>query len=140
MKYPRPTVVMPGEFKPLSDEAHFAPARWAGTTLFISGQTGINEAGDRPESPGAEARVAFTRIRQIVEFAGLTLNDVVSITTYHVGDASDIHGWFGPVRDEFFGEPWPCWTAIGVASLGDVNARLEISAVAYDPAESGEES
>jgi enamine deaminase RidA (YjgF/YER057c/UK114 family) len=98
---------------------------------MISGQTGVDAHGDVPIDRSAEARVALGRLKSVLEHAGLTLNDVVAITTYHVGDASDIHAWFATVKEDYLTEPWPAWTAVGVQSLADPNARIEISAIAY---------
>jgi enamine deaminase RidA (YjgF/YER057c/UK114 family) len=112
-------------------DAHYSAAYWAGETLMVSGQTGVDADGNVPVDRSAEAGVALARLKRVLEHAGLGLRDVVAITTYHVGDASDIHAWFAPVKDEYLVDPWPAWTAVGVQSLADPNARIEISAVAH---------
>ncbi len=125
------SAVVPPELQGASEVAHFSPGRWAGNLLIISGQTGVDAAGNVPTDQASEARIAFERLRTVVEFSGLSMGDVIGITSYHVGDASDIHEWFAPVKDDFLGRPWPAWTAVGVQSLADAKARLEISGFAF---------
>jgi enamine deaminase RidA (YjgF/YER057c/UK114 family) len=39
------------------------------------------------------------------------------------------------VKDEFVGEPYPAWTAIGVAELVNPKAIVEIRVIARQPAD-----
>jgi|694.fasta_scaffold48399_4 enamine deaminase RidA (YjgF/YER057c/UK114 family) len=133
MMSPSTEPVIPEEMAETPKLLHYSPGRWAGNLLLISGQTGVDEDGNVPDDIAEEATVAFERLRRVLETAGLTTMDIVSMTSYHVCDVTTLHNWFAPVRDTFLKSPWPTWTAVGVASLADANARIEISAVACSP-------
>jgi enamine deaminase RidA (YjgF/YER057c/UK114 family) len=133
MSSPALDPVVPEEMVATTDLLHFSPGRWAGNLLLISGQTGVDEDGNVPKDIVDEAVLAFERLRRVLETAGLTTMDIVSMTSYHVCDVTTLQNWFAPVRDAYLKSPWPTWTAVGVASLADANARIEISAVACPP-------
>ena len=61
--------------------------------------------------------------------AGASFDDVVELTTYHVGLADHIER-FRRVKDDFVGEPYPAWTAIGISALVVPGALVEIRATA----------
>ena len=133
MMSPSTEPVIPEEMADTNELLHFSPGRWAGNLLLISGQTGVDEDGNVPDDIVEEATLAFERLSRILESGGLTTMDIVSMVSYHVGDVTTLQNWFAPVRDAFLKSPWPAWTAVGVASLADANARIEISAVACSP-------
>ena len=60
---------------------------------------------------------------------GLTFVDVVEMTTYHVGIREQLET-FRRIKDEFIGEPYPAWTAIGISELAVEGALLEIRVTA----------
>jgi enamine deaminase RidA (YjgF/YER057c/UK114 family) len=62
---------------------------------------------------------------------GLTLSDVVEMTTYHVGLKEQLEV-FKQIKDEFINEPYPAWTAIGVSELAVDGALIEIRVIAKE--------
>lgn len=106
----------------------YTPAVRAGGFVFVSGQT--------PRDPGTGALVGRTvaeqsrqtldNVRRVLAAAGATLDDVVSVTVY----LTDVATWdeFNAVYRDYFREPFPTRTAVGVA-LRDI--LVEVSAVAY---------
>ncbi|MEZ7757294.1 RidA family protein [Microbacterium paraoxydans] len=109
---------------------HFSPGFETGGFLFISGQTGADTFGDAPEDPSEQARLAFEGIGTVLAQAGLGFEDIVSITSHHVGDVAGIFDWFPEVKDSFLEPPYPAWTALGVSGLAIPGVVIEISAIA----------
>ncbi|WP_104176312.1 RidA family protein [Arthrobacter sp. Y81] len=109
---------------------HFSPGFEASGFLFISGQTGVDGNGEVPDDPSGQARCAFERIGAVLSEAGLEFEDIVSITSHHVGDVTTIFDWFPAVKDAFLASPYPAWTAIGVSGLAIPGVVIEISAIA----------
>lgn len=110
----------------------YSTAVWAppaGRTLYISGQTGVNEAGQAvPGDIRAQTRQAIENLKQIVEYAGGTLADIVKLTVYVTSMSyfNDIH----EVRAEYFRKPYPASTLVQVVALAFPSRLIEIEAVA----------
>src|SRR5690348_9159731 len=107
---------------------HFAEATRVGETIWVSGQRGYDDRDQISPDPTIQARVAFRQLERTLRDAGATLDDIVSLTTYHV-NMSDVDG-FHPVKDEFIRAPYPAWTMIGVQALAAPEMVVEIAAVA----------
>jgi enamine deaminase RidA (YjgF/YER057c/UK114 family) len=128
---PKRRVVIPKEMQTFYDQFHFAPAVRAGKYLFCSGQVGSRPDGKLDPDPAAQIADAFENVRRVLEKAGASLEDVVEMTTFHVGFTEHI-GVFMQVKDGYLKEPWPAWTAIGVAELA-FGALVEIKVTAILP-------
>ena len=102
----------------------------AGTDLlFISGQVGRDTDGLVVLDPEQQFVTAFENLRSILEHAGVTMANVVEITTYHTAMA-DLT-LFAEVKARYLTTtPHPAWTAIGVAELALPGLRVEIKAIA----------
>ncbi len=119
-------VVVPEAMKPMYDQFHFAPAVRRGKHVFCSGQVGNGPDGKVDPDPAVQITTAFENLRTVLEEAGGSLADVVELATFHVGLNEHI-GVFMQVKDGFIEEPFPAWTAIGVAELA-FGAMVEIKA------------
>ena len=102
-------------------------------TLYISGQTAWDTdkqiVGDR--DLGAQARQAFMNIRRVVQAAGGTVDDVVSLRIYVAGyrpEHADVVG--SALRECFPGPTKPASTWLGVSSLARPEFLIEVEAVA----------
>ena len=102
-------------------------------TLYLSGQTAWDAdqqiVGDR--DLGAQARQAFLNVRRVVEAAGGTLDDIVSLRIYVVDyrpEHAEIVG--SAVRECFTGPIKPASTWLGVSSLARPEFLIEIEAIA----------
>jgi len=107
---------------------HFAEATVVGNAIWVSGQRGYDSNDDIPEDPDEQARIAFRNIESVLKQAGAGLDDIVSMTSYHI-DINDVAG-FRKVKDEFIATPYPSWTIVGVAALADPAMRVEVAALA----------
>ncbi len=105
------------------DRFHFAPAYQVGDTVYVSGIIGSGDELD------AELESAFSNLAGVLEAAGLSLADVVEMTSFHV-DMKDSLGPFMAARDAVMSEPWPAWTAIGCTELAIPTGRVEVKATA----------
>jgi enamine deaminase RidA (YjgF/YER057c/UK114 family) len=78
-----------------------------------------------------QIRQSFLKIEMSLTEVGLTLSDVVEMTTYHVGLKEQLEV-FKQIKDEFINEPYPAWTAIGVSELAVDGALIEIRVIAKE--------
>src|SRR5262245_19253118 len=107
---------------------HFAEASRVGTFVWVSGQRGFDARDQISDDPVEQARVTFQNLEEVLHRAGASVDDIVSLTSYHV-DMADIEG-FRDVKDELFREPYPAWTVVGVRALAEPRMKVEVSAVA----------
>jgi 2-iminobutanoate/2-iminopropanoate deaminase len=100
-----------------------------GNLLFLAGQTGADrerrvEAGNFE----AQTRRAFANIQAILEAAGGTLDNLVTMTVFltdmRYGDE------FVRLRREILGRDFPASALIGVSHLANPDALVEIQAIA----------
>jgi 2-iminobutanoate/2-iminopropanoate deaminase len=112
------------------------PGRWsnairAGDFLFIAGQVSRSNDGARIEGKGEyeQANIIFTKIRNLVEAAGGTMQDVVKMTIYMVDIKQNKEVW--RARQEFFSGDFPASTLVEVSALGSPEVLVEIEAVAH---------
>ena len=82
--------------------------------------------------PEVQFAVAFETLGGILREGGAELSDIVEITSYHVGISAHMEA-FMRVWARYLKEPYPAWTAIGVAELIVPGGLVELRAVAVDP-------
>jgi enamine deaminase RidA (YjgF/YER057c/UK114 family) len=108
-------------------ETRLSPAVQVGDLLFVSGCTGASAAADGPR---AQMRRAYEEIGEVLDAAGASWDDVVSMTTYHVHFRRDIEEMTEVHRTFVTKEPFPAWTAVGVTELYEPEAIVEIAVTA----------
>ena len=126
----------------LYEQYTYAPVRRAGDFLFLSGVV----AGPAPgESTDVEAfKGQLRRTWQIIDrnltASGASLADIVEIESFHVfgsssfsGDATAHLTAMLEVKSEFMKPPHPAWTVVGVTTLAEQGALVEIKVTAYAP-------
>ena len=113
----------------LYDQWHFAPAVRVGDTLHCSGVIGTGPGGRVSDDPETQFTQAFEQLGHVLEAAGGSFDDVVELTTYHVGLQANLQA-FTKVKDRFIPKPYPAWTAIGVSELALPGGLVEIRATA----------
>jgi enamine deaminase RidA (YjgF/YER057c/UK114 family) len=107
---------------------HFAEANRVGRTIWVAGQRGYDDRDQISRDPVIQARVAFRQLERTLFDCEATLDDVVSLTSYHTNMAHV--ELFRQVKDEFMRAPYPTWTVVGVTALVLPEMLLEIQAVA----------
>jgi len=122
------TIAAP-QFAHYPDDWHFSPVLMSGDFAFLSGQTGTHPDGTISLDPEQQFRDAFSFLTANLAAAGLGFDDVVEMTTYHVG-LRDHFDLFDAIRLECFSEPYPAWTAVEVAGLRREGAIVEIRVIA----------
>ncbi len=94
--------------------------------IYVAGTTPVNvETGEIPESIEEQTRQTMKNIKHILEAANASLSDVVKVTTY-LNDINDFDR-YNEVYKEFFEEPFPIRTTVGVTLKG---IPIEIDVIA----------
>lgn len=124
----REQIIPPGA-QALYDNYHFAPATRVGNMVWVSGQVGIDGAMRTGQGMAAQARLAFENLKQVLEAAGAELADVVELITFHTDLRGDMPE-FAKVKDTFFPDRYPSWSAVGVTQLAQPDFLVEVRAVA----------
>ena len=79
---------------------------------------------------------AFDAIGKTLKRAGVSWDDVVSITTYHTDPNAQIEA-FAKVKSRYMKSPHPAWSAIGTSGLLQPGGLVEISVIAHVPRKAG---
>ncbi len=101
-----------------------SPQRW----LHTSGVVPTAPDGSCPADVGAQAAVVWTNISAVLDEAGMSGLDIVSVTTYVVAGEP-----LGPVmaaRDAFLGDHRAASTLVTVPELAQPQWRMEVAIVA----------
>lgn len=107
----------------------YSQAIKVGNLVYTSGQIPIDPATGNFVEGGIkeQTRQSLTNIKAILEEAGLSMNNVVK-TTVFLADMNDFAD-MNSVYAEFFSEPYPARSAVGVKTLPK-GALVEIEVVA----------
>ena len=124
------TAVVPVFMKAVADNFQFSPAVRFGSQILVSGIIGVDTQGRLPVDFRSQAENVLATLEAIVSGAGATMDDVVSLNSYHVGDLQSQLAEFAELKAGRLGAPpYPIWTGVAVAQLGVPGALLEMSAV-----------
>jgi enamine deaminase RidA (YjgF/YER057c/UK114 family) len=155
--------IVPEGLKGVYEQWRYAPAVAASGFIHVCGIVGVSPGGETPaglgtesfqpfagassttattdaplaaleavSDPEAQFAVAFETLGAILREAGADLSDIVEITSYHVGISAHMDA-FMRVWARYLTEPYPAWTAVGVAELIVPGGLVELRAVAVDP-------
>jgi 2-iminobutanoate/2-iminopropanoate deaminase len=114
--------------KPSANPAPFSEAVLAGNTLYIAGHLGMDPQTGKPgQTPEEEAKLVMESFKRTVEAAGMTMDDVVSVTVY-CSDVSQYAAFNGVYRT-YFHENYPARAFIGSGKLL-FDARFEVQGIA----------
>lgn len=112
---------------PTDDWVHAMEVRDAQRLLFVSGTMGLAADGRPGDSLEEQLELVWNNIRRILASAGMTLDDVVRVTSY-LGDVSYAAA-NGAARVRALGGRMVPTTAIGVQTL-DSRWLVEIEVIA----------
>jgi reactive intermediate/imine deaminase len=94
----------------------FSEGVLVGNTLYIAGHIGLDaKTGAPPASPEDEARLAMDGIKQTVESAGMTMDDVVSIQVFCTD--LKLYETFNAVYKTYFHGDYPARAFVGASNL-----------------------
>ena len=132
--------VVAGKAKPRGKFPHY---RRAGDFIFVSGTSSRRPdnsfAGAEADPMGAttldiraQTRAVIENIRDILESAGSSLDDLVEVCAFltNMNDFKDYNEVYG----EYFSSEGPARTTVAVHQLPHPHLLIEIKAVAYAPA------
>ena len=106
----------------------YSDAVWSGGTLYIAGHIGTDpKTQSAPQDPALEAKLALDAIKAAVESAGLTMDDLVSVTVYCTD--LNLYGTFNTVYKGYFHGNYPARAFVGIAQLLR-GAHFEVQAIA----------
>jgi|GEM_PF-190013 len=117
----------------ISSHLPFNPAVEANGFVFVSGQASVDATGAIISGTfDDEMRRSFSNVESILASAGLTLRDVVRVTSY-VRDAVD-GPRYNEIYREFFTAPLPARTTISNCLSPALKFEVDVIAVRPNPA------
>jgi 2-iminobutanoate/2-iminopropanoate deaminase len=100
----------------------------AGGAFYVAGTLGVDPAtGQVATDPEREAHMVMDRVKDTLQMAGLTMDDLVSVTIYCTDLA--LYEQFNGVYRSYFHGKFPARAFIGAGKLVR-NAHFEIQAIA----------
>ncbi len=126
------TTLTTPDFAHYPDQWHFSPVLDTGAFVFFSGVTGVRADGSVASDPEEQIGDVFAFLADNLEVAGLSFDDVVEMTSYHVGLREHLAA-FIKVKDAHVSAPYPAWTAIGVSELITEGTIIEVRIIAKRP-------
>jgi 2-iminobutanoate/2-iminopropanoate deaminase len=111
----------------------YSPGILVGNTLYLAGTIGEDTSNNIvPGGIDAEARQALANVSEVLNAAGMTLQDVTSVTVYIT--SFDDFAKFNEVYQRAFSTNPPARTTVQVAALiGGAKVELQMTAVKADP-------
>jgi enamine deaminase RidA (YjgF/YER057c/UK114 family) len=113
--------------KPAGAYSQAVEVTGATRTLFVSGQVGVDLQGNIPPDAAEQNRLAWTNLVAQLRAAGMTVDNIVKITTI-LPDPANLSA-VRSVRAEFLGDRRTASTLI-VAGLANPAWKVEIEAIA----------
>ena len=125
----------PGYGEKLGEKLHYSQAVRVGNRVEISGQGGVDDDLNIPESLEDEIVQAFENVERTLAAAGAGWRDVIHVNSYHVASEPDS---IGDAHNEvmvaqfrrWMPDRAPIWTQTGVTVLGLPTMRVEIRVTA----------
>jgi 2-iminobutanoate/2-iminopropanoate deaminase len=106
----------------------FSDGVLVGGTLYVAGHIGLDaKTGQPPASAEEEAKLAMDEIKQTVESAGMTMDDVVNVQIFCTD--LGLYDTFNSVYKTYFHGDFPARAFIGTNKLLR-NGRYEVTAIA----------
>lgn len=100
-----------------------------GNQVYISGMTARQSDGETVLGQEYEqSQVIFQKIKDLIEAAGGSLNNIIKMTIFVTNIANNAAVW--KARKEFFEGDFPACTLVEVKSLAKPEILLEIEAIA----------
>jgi enamine deaminase RidA (YjgF/YER057c/UK114 family) len=123
------TPIIPPSMQSVVETRGYLPGLRVGDIVFLAGQVGRTADMQIVTEPKAQFETAFENLRIVLAEAGLSFDDIVDMTTYHV-DMNEHWPVFREVKNRVLPRGKFPWTAIGVSALADPAFLLEVKATA----------
>jgi 2-iminobutanoate/2-iminopropanoate deaminase len=113
----------------IAQERHlpFSSGVVVGDTLYIAGTTGVDPTTKGPVTPEQEAHLVLDNVKQVVQQAGMTMDDIVSLQVFCTDLAN--YDTFNGVYQTYFHGDFPARAFVGVPKLL-FGARYEVMGIA----------
>jgi 2-iminobutanoate/2-iminopropanoate deaminase len=107
------------------------PATWSNCLVVggIAYVAGMTASGGDLSDEYTQSKSIFGKIKHLIEAAGGTMTDIVTVTIYVTDISQREKVW--QARREFFTGNFPCSTLVQVAALANPSLKVEINAVAH---------
>jgi 2-iminobutanoate/2-iminopropanoate deaminase len=107
------------------------PGTWSNCLVVggIAYVAGMTASGGDLSDEYTQSKSIFGKIRHLIEAAGGTISDIVTVTIF-VTDISQREKVWQARREVFTGN-FPCSTLVQVAALANPSLKVEINAVAH---------
>jgi enamine deaminase RidA (YjgF/YER057c/UK114 family) len=100
--------------------------------FFVGGQVSLTPQGQPIDFDDltAQTHTAMQNIAKVLDGLGVSMDDVVKVTTFYEGDGSgdDLHANLS-IRSSYFTEPGPATTGISLPALADDGMVIEIEVI-----------
>ena len=125
-------VVMPenARQRQMQEQIGWADAIVSNGVVHVSGVPAYLAPGET-DTEKAYTR-AFEALGKTLQRAGVSWDDVVSITTYHTDPGAQLEA-FAKVKARYMKSPPPAWSAVGTTALLQPGALVEIAIIAHVP-------
>jgi enamine deaminase RidA (YjgF/YER057c/UK114 family) len=104
----------------------------SGQLVFLAGQVPLDQGGavvGKGDFP-AQVKQAFANVKAALAAAGCTPADAVKVNYYVVGLSPERVATIRALRNDFFADPKPVSTLVGVAALAHPDFLFEIEVMA----------
>ncbi len=123
--------IMPASIAPpAANYAHAVLSEGAGSTLYVSGVVAARPDGTIPDEVADQAAVIWFNIGAILADAGMTVADIVSVTTYVVVDFMACLPDVMAVRDQAMAGHRAASTLVTVPALARSAWKMEVAVIA----------
>jgi len=105
----------------------FSDGVLVGNTLYVAGHLGLEKTGKPPASAEEEAKLVMDSIKETVEHAGLTMDEIVTVQVF----CSDLSQFdtFNKIYRTYFHDQFPARAFVGSNALLR-GAKFEVMAIA----------
>ena len=111
-----------------------AQAVQVGDVIYLSGQVGVDEQGDAPDSLVAQTTLAYEHVKAVLAEFGATLHNVVEETVFVTDMAqtmAEVQEVFAARAAAYGGRPDVTQTLVAVSALVDPAFKIEIKCTAH---------
>ena len=105
-----------------------------GDVIYLSGQVGVDEQGDAPDSLVTQTTLAYEHVKAVLAEFGATLHNVVEETVFVTDMAqtmAQVQEVFAARAAAYGGRPDVTQTSVAVSALVDPAFKIEIKCTAH---------